>query len=76
MDQSDIQRVLSDLDEAALAKVMKLQSVRDAMKDLETVEAHLASCSDNLKEREDWETTKTELLAEIKRLTRRPTATR
>lgn len=72
MDLGELQRLLPDFDGDFLASAIERPGVRAAVKDLDVTLKELERCPADTRDRADWEETRKELLAEIRRLALRP----
>lgn len=70
MDAEQLSKLLPELDQSDVHRATRLPRVQAAMKDLKLALVELSLCEAGTKSRRDWETTKDELLMEIKRLTK------
>jgi hypothetical protein len=73
MNCKELHALIPELSEDALSRVLSHENIREVVKDLDQSLRHLKRCQENSAARKDWETTRDELLAEIRRLTLRLT---
>ena len=68
MDHGELHRLLPDLDGDLLSRAIERPALRSALEDLDVTLKELARCPAGTRDRSDWEETRDELLAEVRRL--------
>ena len=73
MNCKELHALIPELSENTLSRALSHENVREAVYDLDESLKHLKSCQEKSAARKDWETTRDELLTEIRRLTQKLT---
>lgn len=71
MNCKELHSLIPELSEKTLSRALLHENVREAVYDLDESLRYLESCQEKSATRKDWETTRDELLNEIRRLTQK-----